>query len=157
MLALVSFNIQCHACVDHADLCEDRMRRKKKKKRDHQIVVGTLGYVREIVRDGTLGPKTIRMSVPERPEEMLWKGLGHAIEELIQYIPRHAQVVFFFVEQSKAFKKLQDMTIIFMRDPMIVIHGVEDPESEPRGFEAVPELSGTHVSEQHEMEVREDA
>jgi len=45
------------------------------------------------------------------------------------------------------------MTIMFMRDPVIVVHGVEDPESEPKGFEPVPESSGILVSKQHEMEV----
>jgi len=68
---------------------------KKKKKGGSQIVVGTPGYVREIVRYSTLGTKTIRMSVPERPEEILWKGCEDVIEELIQYIPRHAQAVYF--------------------------------------------------------------
>lgn len=123
VLAFGSYDIHCHACTNQADLREDRMRLKK----GAQIVVGTPGCIHELIGQGTLTTKTLRVLILDRVDEMYNGKIKDIIEELLRSIPRSAQVVFLL---SKMSKELKEWTTKFMHNPEFIDHDTEMPDLE---------------------------
>ncbi|KAK3817693.1 MAG: P-loop containing nucleoside triphosphate hydrolase protein [Benniella sp.] len=128
ILALGGYDVQCHACIDHAELREDTVRLGK----CPPIVIGTPTYVQEIIRYGVLATDDIHLFVLDGVDEMLSDGLESVLREFFQYIPRNAQVVLLLSNTSMELKGIAKK---FLRDPVSVVHGYE--ESLPDDCEAV--------------------
>ncbi|KAK3817682.1 MAG: P-loop containing nucleoside triphosphate hydrolase protein [Benniella sp.] len=121
ILALGSHNIQCHVCLNQADIHEDRIRLRK----GSHIVVGTPSCVQEIIKDGALKTDSIRVIVLDRVDEMFSDGSKDIIVNLFSSIPRSAQVVFLL---RQTFMELKYMTTNFMRSPAWISHGTREPD-----------------------------
>lgn len=119
ILALGGYDIQCHACIDQAELCEDSVRLGK----GSPVVIGTPAYIQEIIRHGALATDDIHVFVLDGVDEMLSEGQETVIRWLFQHIPRNAQVVFLLSNTSMELNRVAKR---FMRDPVCVIHGIED-------------------------------
>jgi len=136
ILALGGYDLQCHACIDHAELREDSVRLGE----GPPIVIGTPTYVQGIIRYGVLATDDIRLFVLDGVDEMLSEGLESVLREFFQYIPRNAQVVFLLSNTSMELKGIAKK---FLRDPVSVVHGHEEPlpddceavSRSPHGFE----------------------
>ncbi|KAK3817684.1 MAG: eukaryotic initiation factor 4A-II-like protein [Benniella sp.] len=89
------------------------------------IVVGTPSCVQEIIKHDALTTKNIGVVVLDRVDEILSGGSKDIIEDLLQSIPRSAQVVFLL---SKTFTELKDMAKKFMRGPVFISHTTEEPD-----------------------------
>ncbi|KAK3817695.1 MAG: P-loop containing nucleoside triphosphate hydrolase protein [Benniella sp.] len=147
ILAFGSYDVHCHACTNQADLREDRMRLKK----GAQIVVGTPGCIHELIGHGTIITKNLRVLILDRVDEMYNGKIKEIIEELLQSIPRSAQVAFLL---SKMSKELKDWTTKFMHNPEFIDHDTEMPDLE----DSESLLGSIRLSEDkpYEMEFKQD-
>jgi ATP-dependent RNA helicase DeaD len=118
-------------------------------KKGAQIVVGTPGCVHELIGHGILITKSLRVLILDRVDEMYNGKIKEIIEELLQSIPRGAQVAFLL---SKMSKELKDWTTKFMHNPEFIDHDTEMPDLE----DSETLLGSVRLSEDkpYEMEVR---
>jgi superfamily II DNA/RNA helicase len=123
--ALGSHSIRCHVNSDQEHISEKSIHDK-----GSHIILGTPSCVQEIIGHGFLMTSSIRVIVLDRLDKMISKGSSDAIENILQVIPKSAQVVILlsetFTKLGDLASKLGDLTTKSMRHPSWIRH--EEPE-----------------------------
>lgn len=107
-------NLTVHMCVGGTFVAKD----KQELARGKQIVVGTPGRVNQMISEGALQVKSMRLLILDEADEMLSRGFKEQIYDCFRYLPSEVQVALFSATMPL---DVLALTSKFMRDPVRIL------------------------------------
>ncbi|CAI2366374.1 unnamed protein product [Moneuplotes crassus] len=106
--------VKVHACCGGTAVRDDI----RKLKGGVQIVVGTPGRVKEMMKKGFLKTDYLRLFVLDEADEMLSRGFKEQIQEIFKFLPGEIQIALFSATMPPDILRLSEN---FMRDPARIL------------------------------------
>lgn len=107
-------DVKVHACCGGTAVRDDI----KKLKGGVQIVVGTPGRVKDMMKKGFLKTDYLRLFVLDEADEMLSRGFKTQIQEIFKFLPGEIQIALFSATMPPDILRLSEN---FMRDPARIL------------------------------------